>query len=250
MKENTAGVAILAFMNKTKLDLNGEFRITIKKGLSIKGTGLGSSGASAAAGLKAIENLFEKLSIPNNLSNKDKSNILKTADFGVPDNAIPSYFGGLNIIDPKGSRKITSKHKFLFVLTTPKDFGIPTALAREALKGKSAPNDSEIIIQKAIEAFEEGTVFEYAANIEKLHDWFVVPRKKLYPDKIYDKVYATAKNSGSLATTISGAGPTILSIVDNMEVGRKVAQMKYNEFKKNGFDSVSRIVTVDYNGAS
>lgn len=259
LDENTAGKAIsnlIDLIEDNGIEIDFDLKITVEKGLSIKGTGLGSSGASVAAAFKAFEKLMHDKGSSINMSDNEKAKILMDSDFGVPDNSIGSYFGGLVLIDIHDddiSIKRLPKHDDFgyFVIITPSGFGIKTSDARDALLDKSAPLNIEELKQKMLDAFREGDTKTYAKLLEESHQWFVNPRKRLYPNdgKLYDSVYEAGKAEDALGITISGAGPSIIAIVEDIDHGVRVGQSMYKAMYDKGFDSVARIVDIDSEGA-
>lgn len=254
VSENTASRVILEAIALYQSN-NGEFlydvTVHVEKGISTKGTGLGSSGASPASALIA----FEK-ALKYQFDDIHRCRLLANADFGVPDNSIPSFFGGLTQIHPTKNgfehsqiKKGASFGKW--VLATPLGFGISTQKAREVLTGKQEPSENKKNIQKMIEVFQKGDVVTYGEYMEKTHQWFLHPRIPLYPQHgaVYRSVYESAKKENSLGVTISGAGPTILSLVHNVEHGERVAIAMYNAFKERGFQSDVRVCDIDTVGA-
>lgn len=260
IESNTATIAIkkyIELMKKYSINFPYSINVEVIKGLSIKGSGLGSSGASSAAAIRAFEKLLEEIDINFNPKQNEICTILKESDFLVPDNSIPSYIGGLVVIEEIDNHglvihKLPKNHKFgFFVLATPLDFGIKTSDARDALKGKKPPKNYNLIKEDMINQFHSGNTKNYSMLMEKAHEWFVNPRKKLYPydGDVYEKIYNVAKEAGSLGVTISGAGPTILAVVEDENQARVVGDKIYNEFKKLGYESIVRLADINSQGA-
>ena len=172
------------------------------------------------------------------------------------DNSIPSFYGGLVLVE-KISQNIQTKtlpknNKFgYFVIVTPHDFGIITEGARLILKGLIADDNDKIYCERMLKAFNKGNQKEYCHFMEKSHNWFVTPRINLYPNKgkAFTDVYNAAKNAGANGVTISGSGPTIIAFIDNVELADKVGDAMVNTLKKLGHPSQSRLVDIDSLGA-
>lgn len=231
--------------------------VTVKKGISIRGTGLGSSGATPAAALRAFEQLLDMMSIDYVFSDQDKASMLMMADFGVPDNSVPAYFGGLTVVTVKGNdvdvQKVQKNENFgYFVACTPYGFGIKTADARAVLQGKAPSDHNDVYIQKMIECLEQGQTEEYGKIMEEVHNWFVGPRSRLYPEDggVYDFVYESAKKAGSCGTTIGGAGPTMLAVAQTLEDAQNIGRAMHSAFSQKGFESVARITEISHTGAT
>lgn len=253
--ENTAGRVVrfaLDYLNGRGADFDYDLQIEIDKGLSIKGTGLGSSGATIAAAYKALEGVFVKLDLSFEIPDEVLINIFKEADFGVPDNGIPSCFGGLTLINKNEIKKVIPHPEFgYFVLVTPSGFGIKTVDARKVLEGKKAPENTEVLTSEMIRAIQGGDARLYGRLMEECHEWFVSPRSRLYPQDglIFEEVRETACQEGAFGTTISGAGPTIMSIIDSQKDGKKIGLAMYKKMQELGYDSVVRLVKINNNGA-
>lgn len=254
--ENTAGIVVagaLVQMATKGIDFPDGLKITVRKGISIQGTGLGSSGATPAAALKALEGLMAKLGHPKILSDQEKVELLIKADRGVPDNSVPAYFGGLVEINSDHTfEKVIPGDDFgFFVIVTPQGFGIKTADARKVLTGIEPEAENQMIIEKMQIAIRTGDSQRYGELMEQAHQWFVGPRSRLYPaaGAVYDQVYQAAHQAGASGMTISGAGPTVLAVTADLVTARAVGMAIYTAFNDAGFRSVARIVEVDEAGS-
>jgi threonine synthase len=262
-EQHTAGRIILALLKHyesalLQLGISGiQLQVTVTKGISIRGTGLGSSGATPAAALKALLRLLLDIGADTApLSPIEIARLLHDADRGVPDNAIPAYFGGLNLLGFRDEtieslEKIDTAKNFLFVLVTPTTFGIETKRAREVLQGVSRPTESSTLSDQAMSYLKNENVKRYAECTEKAHDWFVTPRSKLYPNhgKVFEDAKASAKNAGAFGVTISGAGPTMIAFVSNAEVGQQVGLAMSAAFQNSNHEAVARLCKIDDQGS-
>ncbi len=258
-KQNTAGIIIekaIEYIKGQGIPWPYTVNIAIKKGLSIKGTGLGSSGASSAAALKAFEKILSQLKLPS-LPQKIKIDLLCLGDQGVPDNSIPAYFGKLVFIEQNKKNSSLSIQQFspspnfgYFVLCTPQTFGLNTQKAREVLQDITIPKQKSQI-EEMLSALTQGDIVKYGSLLEEVHKWFVSPRQTLYPQqgKVYQAVYQAAKSNGATGVTISGAGPTILALVPGTKVGQEVGKSMHQAFAQFNFPSVARLVDIDRAGA-
>jgi homoserine kinase len=251
-ERHTGGRVLLAVARK-KTSLKQHLTLTVRKGLSLKGTGLGSSGATAAATLKAFEALLSKMGQADSLSDAHKIEVLKEADFGVPDNSIPSYYGGLVVMEGSTFRRLTLPPQGWgsLVLITPKNLGIKTEDTRRVLRGKMAPPEEAMLKERMIAAFEKGDMEDYARAMEQAHAWFVGPRKLLYPrgGHVYDQLVQAAVAAGAAGITISGSGPTLLALMPPQRSSWSLAQALCETFRRNGFESMARLVDIESEGA-
>lgn len=263
-EQHTAGRAILFALRQLKghgAELPSSVRLRVTKGLSLRGTGLGSSGATPAAALKTFLDALQQTGEKFSLSEEAIMGILREADFGVPDNAIPAYFGGMNLLSENARKSVATPADFFFILATPLDFGIETQKARALLKGFSAPSDESVVMAKAVSALEQGDLKGYAEGIASLHKWFVGEkidadgkrsmRSSLYPGqgRLYTNAEEAAKRAGALELTISGAGPTLIALLPHQRSAKKIADAIAGAFAKEGQHLVIRLCQVDPEGA-
>jgi len=205
--ENTAGrliEAAILFLKDNGVNWKWPLSLKVEKGISIKGTGLGSSGATPAAALKAFVEVMQELNINYIFGNHTKAQLLMNADMGVPDNSISAYFGGLVEITQNEGEVIVKKIKphetfGKFIVITPRGFGIKTADARKVLEGINESADHMTYVKEMQEAIKVGDTIKYGEAMENAHKWFVSPRSRLYPNngKVYDAVYQSARDAGA-----------------------------------------------------
>ena len=223
VSRNSAGLAIQKILKD--FDVRDSFSVTIKKNVPA-GFGMGSSAASAAAAVTAIDTLLN-LRIP-------KPDLVRFAAEGERasagslhyDNVAASILGGFVLVRP-----FLTSPEFIQV-TPPRNlhlvFAIPnlkvpekkTELARKALPEKVSLGQMVHNLSNAstvVAGFFSKDVNMIARGVE---DVIVEPaRKFLIP--CFDNIRANALNAGALAVTISGAGPSVVAIaseVDKLEI--------------------------------
>lgn len=171
--------------------------------------GLGSSGSAIIAGIELANVLLDL-----NLSLEDKSWMACRTE-GHPDNVTASLYGGL-VISTQSKTRVTSVRlpapKFDLVTTIP-NFELKTSEARKALP-------TTMPFKQAIEASSIGNVLVAALlskdgvsagkmmESDKFHQPY---RAKLIPDM--DEITHIARENGAFGTFLSGAGPTVMSLV-------------------------------------
>lgn len=253
--ENSAGRAVLGVLSLLQskgLSWKWQLHIVVKKGISLKGTGLGSSGASAAAGLKAMEDVLSQLNVSVDLTIGEKIDILSKADCGVPDNSIPAYFGGWTVLDLQRPdsfiRWNTERDIGHLVVVCPRGFGMKTSNARAVLPGKP---DQQLLVRDMQAAIERGDIARYADLMQSAHEWFVHPRSSMYPDNgsLYEKIRGAALSLGALGFTISGAGPSVLAFATKESQAIEIGKALHASFRESGFDSVALLVDISPDGA-
>ncbi|MGA7369877.1 MAG: homoserine kinase [Nitrososphaeraceae archaeon] len=216
---NSAGLALQKTLKE--FDVRDSFSVIVKKNIP-PGFGMGSSAASAAAAVMAIDTLLD-LHIP-------KSDLVRFAAEGEKasagslhyDNVAASILGGFVLIRP-----FSTIPEFIHI-TPPRDlhlvFAIPnlnvptkkTEHARQVLPKKVLLGDVVHTLSNAstvVAGFLSNDVNMIARGVE---DVIVEPaRKHLIP--CFDNVRANALAAGALAVTISGAGPSMVAIASDDE---------------------------------
>lgn len=173
--------------------------------------GLGSSGAAVAAGIELANQILEL-----NLSEKQKV-LYATEVEGHPDNVAPSILGGWIVAyydqkDLTYIQKRKNQRDIVFVAIIP-DFELETKKARGILP-------DSLSFAKSVEASAVANVSVAALFQEDYQtmgmmmdqDLFHQPyRKNLIPH--FEELKTYMKEEGAYGTFLSGAGPTILSII-------------------------------------
>lgn len=229
VSETESGLEIITFTNggtvhndKTNLVYRSMDRVFgevgyLPKGIRIKQDskipmtrGLGSSSACIVGGMLAANALSgRKLSYSDILQ-------LATEMEGHPDNVGPAMYGGLCISADVGGKVVSKSTKLLnklkFAVMIP-DFFVATKKSRGVLPQSVSISDAAANISSALMFYKsivdgDFDMLRYGVS-DRLHQ----PYRKQYVDgidEIFDKTYAY----GSLATYISGSGPTIMSILN------------------------------------
>lgn len=172
--------------------------------------GLGSSAAAIVAAVE-LANLVCQL----NLSTQDKLNI--TSQFeGHPDNATASVLGGLTISAMDDTGHVDTIHvqdlDVSFVVFIP-NVELKTSDARKVLPEKfdrhyavRASANANMLAASFISKDYERVGYYMESDL--FHEPF---RAKLIP--FFDEIRNAAKNAGAYGTALSGAGPTVISII-------------------------------------
>jgi homoserine kinase len=234
VRRNSAGLALQKVIKE--FDIRESFFVIVNKNIP-PGFGMGSSAASAAAAVMAIDTLLD-LHIP-------KSDLVRFAAEGEKasagalhyDNVAASILGGFVLIRPFPKIPefihITPPKNLRLVFAIPK-LNVPakkTELARKVLPEKvllghvirTLSNASTIVA-----GFFSKDVNMIARGVE---DIIVEPaRKHLIP--CFDSVRANALAAGALAVTISGAGPSMVAITSDEDQLEEIANSMRNGFKQ------------------
>ncbi len=175
--------------------------------------GLGSSSACIAGGILGANELLGRP-----LTREDMLTFATKLE-GHPDNVAPALLGGFVVSAYDGghvySLKKTIAPGVVFAAFVP-DFKLLTEKARAALPKNVPHADAVYNLSRAAllaTAFcEERYDFLPVATRDRLHQQYRLPLIEGGED-----VFALADGLGALATFISGAGPTILSVVRTAE---------------------------------
>ena len=205
--------------------------------------GLGSS-ASALVGALYIANYFGDIEL-------SKYELLQLAtDFeGHPDNVAPTIYGGLVLGYYNGDTKVTDVSyidtpKIDIIITIP-SYKLKTIDARNALPDtfsheKAVQNSA--ISNTMISALIQHN-YELAGKMMEQDGFHEPYRQHLIPE--FQTIKGIAKQHLAYATVISGAGPTVLTLIAPERSGELVRALK-REFK----DCRSELVTINETGAT
>lgn len=172
--------------------------------------GLGSSSACIVAGILGA-NRF----LGNPLSRSDLINLAARIE-GHPDNTSPALSGGLVASAMEGERvysvSVPVSEKIRFAVMIP-PFELKTELARAALPKEYSREDAVYNLSRS--ALMTASLFS-----GELHNLRVAVQDRIHQPyrsgliEHYDTVFRMSYELGSLGTYVSGAGPTIIAMVD------------------------------------
>ncbi|AWR96670.1 homoserine kinase [Acidianus sulfidivorans JP7] len=214
VEKNSAGLAAKILLQEKGIDKG--VKIKINKGIPF-GLGLGSSGASAAATVYGINELFDlKL---------DKNEMVKYAMLGEqassgsphPDNVAASIFGGIvsvSSISPIKVVEIPVNLKFNILLIVPEGQKEgKTKKAREILP-KQIELSKYVNNARYLSSFILGIIKgDRELTGIGLNDEIVeVAREPLFP--YYKKIKEISLKNNAIGSCVSGAGPSILVLYD------------------------------------
>jgi len=221
-KKNTAGFAALGLLDELgKSDISIEMEIHKQMPF---GSGLGSSAASAAAGVMAVNEFLDRP-----LAKKD---LLPFAVAGEQvadgayhaDNVGPSLLGGVTFI--RDNRTLDTHQ-----LPVPQDLYACVVYPYVEILTKDSRNilsESNLLSQTIQQTGNLGALIiglyesDYALIGRALTDAIIEPqRAKLIPN--FSAVKKAALNSGALGASISGAGPSCFALCQGKEKANKVA---------------------------
>ncbi|MFC1743502.1 homoserine kinase [Candidatus Riflebacteria bacterium] len=246
-EKNTASFGLLSLIKDC--DLPYGFSLKIEKGIPL-GSGLGGSAASAVAGVLAVNALLPQPLQKEELFSYALKGESVSSGSVHPDNVAPCLFGGLRLILP-GKSATTTKVPFpgdlLCALIHP-HFILETRKARGIL-------NKEISMEKYVQQSSYLATFISACYQEdlslltkSLRDVIIEPqRASLIPG--FKNARQAALDAGAHNFSISGAGPSVFSFVENRNTGIEVAKRVREIFSSEKISSSFWISPLDNNGA-
>lgn len=246
-EKNTAAVAIAAFLKKTGI-ANG-VNIDLKKNMPL-GSGLGSSAASAVAGVVAVNALFGTPLATVELLPFVMEGERVACGAAHADNVAPSLLGGFVLIrsyDPLDTVKIDSPAE-LFATVIHPHIEIRTEDARRILK-KDIPLKSAVIQWGNTAGLIAGLLkSDYGLIGRSLHDVIIEPERALLIPG-FDQVKQAALSAGALGCSISGSGPSIFALSRGKSSAEKAGSAMEKAFSAVGIGSETYISAVNDKGA-
>ena len=208
--------------------------------------GLGSSSACIVAGLFAANEITGRPMSTDQLAQ------MACQIEGHPDNVAPAVYGGLIVAVLEGDEqilhhvKIEPSNELSFITFIP-DFHLSTAKARRILPQEYSRADVIFNISRAslFIASMMSSNFENlpVALSDRIHQPY---RGTLIPG--FDEIFSHAEKVGAKGTFMSGAGPTIISIVPRKNEKSFAAKMK-THLKKLPNKWETKILHADLQGA-
>ncbi len=244
--ENTATVAIQQFLEK--LEISQGLEVSLHKKMPL-GSGMGSSAASAVAGVFAVNKLLgEPLSVPELLPFAMEGERI-ACGAAHADNVAPSLYGGLVLIrsyEPLDVVRVPMPKDLFCVLMHP-HIHIRTEDARAILK-RQIPMSKAIQQSGNLAGLILGfTQSDYDLISRSMQDVIVEPvRSILIPG--FDLVKKSALENGALGFSISGSGPSMFALCKGKEIAEKVGASMKSSLKTLKIDSEIFISEVNLDG--
>ncbi|RKF18515.1 homoserine kinase [Alginatibacterium sediminis] len=219
----------------------------LEKNLPV-GSGLGSSACSVVAALEGLnvfhDNAFDKqhmLALMGELEGKISGSVHY-------DNVAPCYLGGMQLmLEEQGiiSQAIPHFENWYWVLAYP-GINISTAEARSILPAQYRRQDT-LAFGRNLAGFVHASYSKQPAIAAGLlKDVIAEPyRAQLIPG--FANVREQASQSGALAMGISGSGPTVFVVTDEIEHAQRLQQWLQTNFIQND-DGFCHICQIDARG--
>jgi len=247
-EKNVAGVSGLALLKAYSKSIDFGFEIDIYKKIK-PGSGIGSSAASAAGTVFAINELLKHPFDQTQLVEFAREGERLACGAPIADNVAPAIFGGFTLVKETNPLKIIQlpSLKGLYATIIHPQIEIKTADARAILPTQISLEDATkqwANLGSLVHSLHTNDITLFS---ESLTDYIVEPhRSTLIPD--FDKVKKSAMKSGALGCGISGSGPSIFTFSKNEEIANKVASAIAEVYKKNGIPFQVYISKINTNG--
>lgn len=233
-QENVAGVAVIALLES--LNSTQGFDIEIDKHIK-PGSGIGSSAASSAGAVYAVNKLLDepftlKELIPFAMEGERLAS-------GNPhaDNVAPALMGGFSLV---------RSYKPLEVITLPSPPELRVVILHPLIELKT--KDSRAILKQSVQLKDAVSQWgnlgalisslyteDYELLGRSLEDKIIEPvRSILIP--FFDDLKKIAMESGALGFGISGSGPSIFAMCKGDSVAEKVKEAMQLFYKEKGID--------------
>lgn len=221
-EKNVAGVAALALLEH--LQPEHGFEITIDKRIKA-GSGIGSSAASAAGAVFAINHLLGSPLSAKELVPFAMQGEKLASGSAHADNVAPALLGGFTLIrsyEPLDIIKIDAPEELYATVIHPQ-IELKTMDARSILKN-NIPLKKAIIQCGNLAGLISGLYTkDYGLIGRSLHDELVEPVRYILIPKFND-IKAAAMQAGALGGGISGSGPSVFALSRGEETAQKAGQ--------------------------
>lgn len=233
-QKNVAGVAAMHLLEEYRPDVG--FEIEIHKKIK-PGSGIGSSAASAAGVVWAINQLldcpFSKLELVHFAMQGEKM----ASNVAHADNVAPAIYGGFTLVRSYQPLDIVPipAPKDLYATVIHPQIEIKTSDSRKILK-------TNISLAQGIRQWGNlgGLVAglfteDYELIGRSLEDHIIEPiRSILIPE--FETIKDEVKSIGALGSGISGSGPSIFALSKGKNTAHKVAEAMYEIYSKTGVE--------------
>jgi homoserine kinase len=244
--KNVAGVSAQALIDDLKPDCG--FEIEICKFIK-PGSGIGSSAASAAGSVFAINELMGRPYTKTELARFAMKGEALASQSEHADNIAPVIFGGFTLvksISPLEILRLPIPEELYATIIHPQ-IEIKTAEAR-AILPKSVPLQDAIAqwsnLGSLVHALHNG---DYELLQRSLHDSIVEPyRSKLIPH--FEDIKLATLASGALGIGISGSGPSIFALSKGEKTAKEVEDAMRKVYTKTAIQFETYVSKINSKG--
>ena len=244
--KNTVSASVISLLKKLERPDVG-FNIKLKKKMPM-GSGLGSSAASAVAGLFAANELLGKPLTKKQLLPFAMEGETLACGHGHADNVAPALFGGFTLIKSYEPLEVIALPvPDLYCALLYPHVEVPTRDARQIIRSKVLLKNAVIQWGNIAGLISSLYTQDYELLGRCMKDVIVEPiRSILIPE--FDQMKETALNNGALGFGISGSGPTVFSLYKSKDDAEKVLQTLKKMLLSKGIESNIYLSKINKNG--
>lgn len=232
INKNVAGIAAQALLKKTSTEFG--FEIEIKKGIK-PGSGIGSSAASSAGTVFAINQLLDSPFSQLDLIKFSMEGEKFVSDSYHADNVAPVILGGITLVRSINEIDVIKlpTPKSLEVIIIRPNIEIKTSDSRKVLRKKI--KIEEMVQQSANLGSFVSSLYNEDFNLmsRSIVDIIAEPNRRiLIPE--FDNIIKLSKINGAIAAGISGSGPSIFSLSKDTNISEKILKATTDHYNKLG----------------
>lgn len=246
-ERNVAGVAAAAMLERANANFGVEFEITKH---IMPGSGIGSSSASSAGAVVALNRLldqrFSKLELVDFAMEGEKL----ASGSRHADNVAPCIFGGFTLVRSTEPLDIIElDFPPLWATVIHPQIEIKTSEAR-AILPKDVPLKTATKQWGNVGSLVAGLAKgDYGLIARSLEDLIVEPvRKSLIPN--FDEVKTASMEAGALGGGISGSGPSIFMLSENRATAEKVQAAMCDVYSRTDIEYNTYVSRISNEGVS
>jgi homoserine kinase len=243
---NVAGVSAQALIDDAKPDFG--FEIEIYKRIK-PGSGIGSSSASAAGSVVAINELLGRPYNKTQLTYFAMMGEAMASKSFHADNLAPGIFGGFTLVksvEPLEILELPTPEKLFAVIIHPQ-IEVKTSEARALLPEKVNLKDASTQWANVGSLVHALHTNDYELLGKSLTDVIAEPhRSKLIP--FFDEIKLQTVKNGALGTGISGSGPSIFSLCEGLQNAKTVERKMHDIYNQTGIKFKTYISKINVDG--
>ena len=213
-ENNSAGLGVLKILEDKGINQGLELKIT--KGVPI-GLGLGSSGASSSAAVKAVNELLGLDMSPDEMVYYSMYGEIAACGSAHPDNVSSGIYGGLTLISstsPVKVRKIKINYDMKLILIIPE-----ANIKKKTQQARSMVPANISMAEHVLHSSRISTMLYGFMNGDRdairegmMDDIVEKSRESMFP--YYREIRDKAISGNAVSSCVSGAGPSILIFTD------------------------------------
>lgn len=213
-EKNSAGLAVLNLLQE--MQVRSHIKLSIQKGIPA-GLGLGSSGASAAAAVYAVDQLLGLALDRNKLTYFAMLGEQAAAGAPHPDNVAASVFGKVVIVyslDPLKVAQISPKGSYGILLVIPQvKIEAKTKKARELVPSHISMG-SYVANGRRLASLVVGLMMGERGMVRNGMEDEIVERARMPMFPYYPALRQLALRYDAVGVCVSGAGPSVMILTD------------------------------------